>query len=130
MNISKQFLKTVIVYLRGYGKEKDKTLSMTEQESLIRKYVELNGYRILEVFKEGSTSGKVFERSGVESMLNYIRINKRKTKFLIVADIKRLSTNQSELKRIRYFMKHNGIQIISIGEAFYKDLIKTVKKHF
>lgn len=120
MKHSKRFLRTAVVYVRDYSKESKNIYGATEQENTIRSYASENGYRILEIFKEEEKSGKTFERPQFQAMMEYIRTNKWKVKFLIVSDIQRLSTNPAELGKLKYFLKGNGVELISIVQSMLK----------
>ena len=52
MKNSKIFLRTAIIYVRDYLKESLSTYNLNEQEDLIVNHTSVNGYRILEVFRE------------------------------------------------------------------------------
>lgn len=129
MKTSSRFIRTAIVYLRTHNIERNMS-SMEEQKITVQNYIKKNNYRILRTFEESNVSGKSLDRKELENMLEYIRANKRKVKFLIVDSIDRLSRSVDGVKKIKYFMKHHGIQIISIRDSLARDITKVLKKHF
>lgn len=128
MRNSKIFLRTAIIYVRDYLKESLNTHNLNEQEDLIVNYASVNGYRILEVFREKNKSAKSFDRPQFQEMIGFIKATKWKIKFLIVADIKRLSTDHTGLHKFRYFLKRNGIGLISIADSMSRHAGKQAKQ--
>jgi len=128
MKNSKIFLRTAIIYVRDYLKESLSTYNLNEQEDLIVNYTSVNGYRILEVFREKNKSAKSFNRPQFQEMIEYIRTNKWKIKFLIVVDAKRLSTDHAGLQKFRHFLKRNRIGLISIADSISRYAGKQAKQ--
>lgn len=128
MNASKRFLRTVIIYIRVYFKEKLNKYSLDSQEKACLDYALENGYRVLKVFKEENISAKSFNRPQFQAMIDYIKSNKWKIKFLIVSDVQRLSTDSAGLQRLRHFLRLNGIKLISISQSMLKYTDKQAKQ--
>lgn len=129
MKCSKRFLLTVIIYVRVYSKERLNSYSLETQEKACIDYAQRSGYRILKVFREGNVSARTFNRPQFQEMLEYIRANKWKIKFLVVADISRLSGDSVGMQRLRRFLKENGIRVISITEIMLRYSGKGAKTH-
>jgi len=129
MQNSKTFIKTAIGYIRSYKKERLNTLSTEEQEKLITEFAEKRGYRILKIFKEENISGSSFERPAFKMMLEYIKQNKYKVKFLLVADSQRLSNNASDFMRFKWFLRKQLITLISVVKTLVRDAEKQAKQH-
>jgi DNA invertase Pin-like site-specific DNA recombinase len=120
MDNSKKFLKTALIYVRQFRKERRNRYGIEEQEKIAREFATKRGYRVLEVFKDENSQGNTFERVGFQGMIEYIRSNKWKVKYLIVIDSDRFSTTHGELDGFRQFVKANGIQIISVLQTMFK----------
>ena len=129
MKESKKFLRTAIGYIRVFNKEIINIYSVEDQREAIEKFAEENEYRILETFVEESKSGKSLDRPAFQRILEYVKSNPWKVKFLIVTDIERLSTSTLGLEKIRSFLKKNGIKIISIVQSMLKYTGKQPKQH-
>jgi len=124
---SHKFLRTAIIYLRSYSREKLNLYSLEEQEKVIRDYASQNGYRILKIFREDNVSAKTFNRPAFLEMLGYIKLNPWKIKFVIVMDMSRLSTDPSGSQRLIQFFRKNGIKMISLTQWMLKTPQKTTK---
>lgn len=129
MNNSKMFLRTAIVYVRAFNRESINVYNMEEQEKAITEFASTNGYRILGVFKEENVSARSFDRPQFLKMIEYIKSNRWKVKYLIVSDLERLSTNQDGLRRLRRFLRLNGIKVISVIHSMLKYTGKQAKQH-
>jgi len=129
MKNSKIYLRTAIVYVRSFKKESINIHNLEEQEKAITDFASDNGYRIIKVFREENISAKTFERPAFKEMMEYIKSNKWKVKFLIVIDVQRLSTNPAGMARLRRFLKLNGIKLISIVHSMLKYTGKQARKH-
>ena len=101
MKNSIKFLQTAIIYVRSFNKESLNIYGIDEQEKACIEFVRKNNGRVLQVFKEENRSAKSFDRPQFQEMIEYIKANKWKVKFLIVADIKRISTDQSGLWKLK-----------------------------
>lgn len=128
MKNSIKFLQTAIIYVRSFNKESLNIYGIDEQEKACIEFVRKNNGRVLQVFKEENRSAKSFDRPQFQEMIEYIKANKWKVKFLIVADIKRISTDQSGLWKLKYFLKRNGIRLISIANSMAKYTGKPTKQ--
>ena len=129
MKNSKMFLRTAIIYVRSFKKESINIHNLNEQEKAITDFASDNGYRILKVFKEENKSAKTFARPQFQEMLEYIKSNKWKVKFLIVSDITRLSRGVAGFYALKRFLRLNGIKLISIVESMLKYTGKQARKH-
>ena len=123
------FLMTVIIYARVYSMERLSSYSLDTQEKACIDYAQKSGYRILKVFREENVSARTFDRPQFQAMLDYIRANRWKIKFLIVADISRLSGDPVGKQKLRRFLRENGIRVISITESMLKYAGKQAKQH-
>lgn len=122
------FLRTAIVYVRFFKKESLNIYSLEDQEQAIRDYASEYGYRILEVFREDNQPSKSFDRPAFRAMVNYVKENPWKVKFLIVTDRTRLSTQTTGMHELRQFLRKNGIKLISIVESMLKYASKPTKQ--
>src|SRR3989338_5643317 len=128
MENSKRFLRTAIVYIRVYNKESKNMYNLNEQEKACVNYALENGYSVLKVFREENISARSFDRPQFREMIEYIKSNKWKMKFLIVSDLERLSTNQVGLWKMKQFLRSNGIRLISIVHSMLKYTWKQPKQ--
>lgn len=128
MQNSKTYFMTAIIYVRTYKRESNNLYSLDEQENAIANYAHEKGFRIVKVFREDNVSAKTFERPAFKEMIEYIKSNKWKIKFLIVLDVGRLTTQQGGLQRMRKYMGSQGIKIISILQTLLKYTDKQAKK--
>lgn len=129
MKNSKKFLQTAIVYVRSFRKESINIHNLDEQEKAITEFASENGYRILKVFREENESAKSFDRPQFQKMMEYIKSNKWKVKFLIVSDISRLSRDTSGFYTLKRFLRLNGIKLISIVESMLRYTGKQAGRH-
>lgn len=121
MENSKKYLKTAIIYIRSFNKESINTYSVESQEKLIKEFLSKNNCRILETFIDENLSGKSFNRPAFQEMVNYLKENKQKIKFLVVSDKTRLfSSNKNNLRKFNFTLKKYRIKPVYITEFMLK----------
>ena len=128
MRNSKIYLRTGIVYVRVYSKESLNTYGLDEQEKAVTDFASKEGYRILEVFREDNLSAKTFNRPTFGKMMAYLKQHRWQVKFILVTDFTRLSTNPEELKRLRMFLRSEGIKVISVVQSMLRSTQEPAKQ--
>jgi DNA invertase Pin-like site-specific DNA recombinase len=129
MKNSQIYLRTALVYVRAYSKESLNIYGLAEQEKAITDFALKQGYRILEIFREQNLSARTFNRPAFRELMEYLKSHRWKVKFILVSDFTRLSTNKEELKRLRSFLRLEGIKVISVVGSMLRNSGKQPKQH-
>jgi len=105
-----------IGYIR-ISKKDQSVHSIEYQEKNIRSYCEHNHIKLESVFIDDGASSFTFDRPDYIALENFIKLHKRKVKYLIVLDHDRFSRNLSEaLQKIEQLETKYGLKVIATSE--------------
>ena len=75
-----------LIYVRVSSKAQTKRgHGLKSQETRCREYAKFKGYAVIDTFSDDLT-GKVAARPGIDSMLEFIRANRRRRQFVVIID--------------------------------------------
>jgi DNA invertase Pin-like site-specific DNA recombinase len=92
-----------VIYVRVSTKEQTENLSLPTQLRACEEYYRRQGYEILARFHEEGESAKSTDRSQLQNLLTFCRLNKGRVHFVVVLNLTRfarLSTTTSPCGRI------------------------------
>ena len=78
-----------VIYVRVSTKEQTENLSLPTQLRACEEYCRRQGYEILERFHEEGESAKSTDRSQLQNLLTYCRLNKGRVHFVVVFNLTR-----------------------------------------
>ena len=95
--------------------------SLKEQEPLLRKFAEREGYLVKKVFKDaGKTATKIVGRYDLYAALNYLKEDTSISAF-IVQDTDRLARQENDHFAIRHYLKKLGVKLVSMNQPGIND---------
>ena len=106
-------MKTAYAYAR-FSSDNQREESITAQLRAIYEYCEMNGIRILQVFKDEAFSGRTDKRPQFQEM--FARIKERQADYLIVHKLDRFARNRYDAAMYRKLLKDNGMKLVSVLE--------------
>jgi site-specific DNA recombinase len=80
-----------LIYVRVSTKEQTENLSLPTQLKACEEYCRRQGYDILERFHEEGESAKSTDRSQLQNLLTYCRLNKGRVHFVVVFNLTRFA---------------------------------------
>jgi len=80
-----------VIYVRVSTKEQTENLSLPTQLRACEEYCRRQGYEVLERFHEEGESAKTTDRSQLQSLLTYCRLNKGRVHFVVVFKLTRFA---------------------------------------
>ena len=80
-----------VIYVRVSTKEQTENLSLPTQLRACEEYCRRQGYEILERFHEEGESAKSTDRSQLQNLLTYCRLNKGRVHFVVVFNLTRFA---------------------------------------
>ena len=78
-----------VIYVRVSTKEQTENLSLPTQLRACEEYCRRQGYEVLERFHEEGESAKSTDRSQLQNLLTYCRLNKGRVHFVVVFNLSR-----------------------------------------
>jgi DNA invertase Pin-like site-specific DNA recombinase len=102
-----------VIYVRVSTKEQTENLSLPTQLRACEEYCRRQGYEILERFHEEGESAKTTDRSPLQSLLTYCRLNKGRVHFVVVFNLTRFARDHFAL---RSHLQSLGISLRSATE--------------
>jgi len=93
---------------------------LNSQETRCREFARARDYHVVEVFQDG-VSGGMLNRSGMESMLEFLRENRELQPFVIIDDISRLARDVIAHWELRTTIEEAGGKLVSPSIAFGDD---------
>lgn len=108
-----------ILYLRVSTEEQTKGLSLSQQESELKKYCLRMDYEVVKIISEGGQSAKTFNRRSWKEFENSLtkKINHDSADVFLVTQIDRFSRNGGETRRMTDFLKSKKIKLYSLLEG-------------
>ena len=80
-----------VIYVRVSTKEQTENLSLPTQLRACEEYCRRQGYEVVERFHEEGESAKTTDRSQLQSLLTYCRLNKGRVHFVVVFNLTRFA---------------------------------------
>ncbi len=104
------------IYVRVSTKEQTENLSLPTQLRACEEYCRRQGYEILERFHEEGESAKTTDRSQLQSLLTYCRLNKGRVHFVVVFNLTRFARDKYDHFALRSHLQSLGISLRSATE--------------
>ena len=80
-----------VIYVRVSTKEQTENLSLSTQLRACEEYCRRQGYEILERFHEEGESAQTTDRSQLQKLLTFCRLNKGRVNFVVVFNLTRFA---------------------------------------
>ena len=88
-----------VIYVRVSTKEQTENLSLSTQLRTCEDYCRRQGYEVLERFHEEGESAKSTDRSQLQNLLTYCRVNKGRVHFVVVFNLTRFAPRKGRPHR-------------------------------
>jgi DNA invertase Pin-like site-specific DNA recombinase len=105
-----------VIYVRVSTKEQTENLSLPTQLRACEEYCRRQGYEILERFHEEGESAKTTDRSQLQGLLTYCRLNKGRVHFVVVFNLTRFARDKHDHFALRSLLQSLGISLRSATE--------------
>lgn len=105
-----------VIYVRVSTKEQTENLSLPTQLRACEEYCRRQGYEILERFHEEGESAKTTNRSQLQNLLTFCRLNKGRVHFVIVFNLTRFARDKYDHFALRSHLQSLGISLRSATE--------------
>jgi site-specific DNA recombinase len=105
-----------IIYIRVSTKEQTENLSLPTQLRACEEYCERQGFEVLARFREEGESAKTADRTELQRLLEYCRVNKGKVQFVVVFNLTRFAREKYDHFALRAHLKSLGISLRSATE--------------
>jgi site-specific DNA recombinase len=105
-----------VIYVRVSTKEQTENLSLPTQLRACEEYCRRQGYEILERFNEEGESAKSTDRSQLQNLLTYCRLNKGRVHFVVVFNLTRFARDKYDHFALRSHLQSLGISLRSATE--------------
>ena len=105
-----------VIYVRVSTKEQTENLSLPTQLRACEEYCRRQGYEVLERFHEEGESAKTTDRSQLQKLLTYCRLNKGRVHFVVVFNLTRFARDKYDHFALRSHLQSLGISLRSATE--------------
>jgi hypothetical protein len=105
-----------VIYIRVSTKEQTENLSLPTQLRACEEYCRRQGYEILERFHEEGESAKTTDRSQLQKLLTFCRLNKGRVHFVVVFNLTRFGRDKYDQFALRSHLQSLGISRRSATE--------------
>ncbi len=105
-----------VIYVRVSTKEQTENLSLPTQLRACEDYCRRQGYEVLERFHEEGESAKSADRSQLQNLLRYCRLNKGRVHFVVVFNLTRFARDKYDHFALRSHLQSLGISLRSATE--------------
>ena len=105
-----------VIYVRVSTKEQTENLSLPTQLRACEEYCRRQGYEILERFHEEGESAKTTDRSQLQKLLTFCRLNKGRVHFVVVFNLTRFARDKYDHFALRSMLQSLGISLRSATE--------------
>jgi site-specific DNA recombinase len=105
-----------VIYVRVSTKEQTENLSLPTQLRACEEYCRRQGYEVLERFHEEGESAKSMDRSQLQNLLTYCRLNKGRVHFVVVFNLTRFARDKYDHFALRSHPQSLGISLRSATE--------------
>src|SRR5579864_2576893 len=100
-----------IIYSRVSTREQVGNYSLSTQLQLCSTYCDQNHWEIVQTFTEQGASGRTAERPELQRALKFIRDNKGRVQFFVVASIDRFFRDTKEHLEVRDKLQKLGVML-------------------
>jgi site-specific DNA recombinase len=105
-----------VIYVRVSTKEQTENLSLPTQLRACEEYCRRQGYEVLERFHEKGESAKSTDRSQLQNLLTFCRLNKGRVHFVVVFNLTRFARDKYDHFALRSHLQSLGISLRSATE--------------
>src|SRR5688572_1179899 len=105
-----------VIYVRVSTKEQVENLSLPTQLRACEEYCRRQGYEVLDRFHEEGESAKSTDRSQLQNLLTYCRLNKGRVHFVVVFNLKGFARDKYDHFALRSLLQSLGISLRSATE--------------
>ena len=105
-----------VIYVRVSTKEQTENLSLPTQLRACEEYCRRQGYEVLERFHEEGESAKSTDRSQLQNLLTFCRLNKGRVHFVVVFNLTRFARDKYDHFALRSHLQSFGISLRSATE--------------
>jgi site-specific DNA recombinase len=105
-----------VIYVRVSTKEQTENLSLPTQLRTCEEYCRRQGYEVLERFHEEGESAKSTDRSQLQNLLTFCRLNKGRVHFVVVFNLTRFARDKYDHFALRSHLQSLGISLRSATE--------------
>jgi DNA invertase Pin-like site-specific DNA recombinase len=105
-----------VIYVRVSTKEQTENLSLPTQLRACEDYCRRQGYEVLERFHEEGESAKSSDRSQLQNLLTFCRLNKGRVHFVVVFNLTRFARDKYDHFALRSHLQSLGISLRSATE--------------
>src|SRR5262245_31329459 len=105
-----------VIYVRVSTKEQTENLSLPTQLKACEEYCERQSLDVLARFREEGESAKTADRTELQKLLQYCRLNKGKVQFVVVFNLTRFAREKYDHFALRAHLKSLGISLRSATE--------------
>jgi len=105
-----------VIYVRVSTKEQTENLSLPTQLRACEEYCRRQGYEVVERFYEEGESAKTTDRSQLQNLLTYCRLNKGRVHFVVVFNLTRFARDKYDHFALRSLLQSLGISLRSATE--------------
>jgi len=96
MDLRCQTVVGAVIYVRASTKGQMENLSLPTQLRACEEYCRRQGYEVLERFHEEGESAKTTDRSQLQNLLTYCRLNKGRVHFVVVFNLTRFARDKCD----------------------------------
>ncbi len=104
----------VWLYARLSRDEDDELNSLTNQQNIIREYVEKNNYTVVGESFDDNVSGMHFNRDGINKI--YEAVENKLIDAVIVKDMSRLGRHKTQTALFIDYLRENDVKVLSVTE--------------
>src|SRR6188768_1688549 len=105
-----------VIYIRVSTKEQTENLSLPTQLRACEDYCHREGLDVLARFKEEGESAKTTDRSQLQELLTFCRLNKGRVHFVVVFNLTRFARDKYDHFALRSLLQSLGISLRSATE--------------
>jgi DNA invertase Pin-like site-specific DNA recombinase len=105
-----------VIYVRVSDPRQAENLSLATQLRACEEYCQRQGFAVLERFNEQGESAKTADRTELQKLLQFCRINKGKVYFVVVFNLTRFAREKYDHFALRAHLKSLGISLRSATE--------------
>ncbi len=105
-----------VIYVRVSDPRQAENLSLATQLKSCEEYCERQGFAVVERFKEEGESAKTSDRTELQKLLKYCRVNKGRVHFVVVFNLTRFAREKFDHFALRSHLKSLGISLRSATE--------------
>jgi len=105
-----------VIYVRVSTKEQTENLSLPTQLRACEEYCRRQGYEVLDRFHEKGESAKSTDRSQLQNLLTYCRLNKGRVHFVVLFNLTRFARDKYDHFALRSHLQSLGISLRSARE--------------